>query len=308
MVLAAAALSGLVLTGCDDGPSQVGAAAIVGDDRVTVSDVQGALEDVLNKEGDEAKAQLVAGQQLDDVTLQIINQRISHLLIDEAAKRNNISVDEARISQAVEDEGGAEEASAGTIFDAAGFRERIRDELLLAELGRVLLPKLSVTVDYTTSANREDAAKKVRELADAGPERARQLIEADVRSSGAAGLEQRIVGLENPSFAAAPVFGTPEGSVVTFPAEDESGGWLVMVVSRRVVDLTPTAADRRSIAALDPALLQAVGLRQLAIVADDLDIKISPRYGVWDPISVSAVRSDEERVGFTAELHKTPST
>lgn len=290
-----------LLVGCGSGPSQVGAAAIVGDTAVSLEQVQERLSTVLVKEGPEAKAQLVAGAQLDEVARQIVTNEVRGLLLDEAAEREGLTVDEAEITALVDQLGGAEAASAGTIFAASGFRAGARDQLLAVALGREALLNLAVTLDFTTVDTREAAMARVAELAAAGSAGARELIQADAARGAAAGLDQRIVGLDNPDFAAAPVFGVDPGTVVAFPSGQEGGSWLVTVVTE--VGGAPPA-NPAQLAAVEPTVLEAVGMRQLAPIADDLGVRVSPRYGVWDPVSGQVVAGESDLMGFIAPLRE----
>ncbi len=305
-VLAVVAVAVGLLAGCGSGPSQVGAAAIVGDRVVPLDQVQRQLNTVLAKEGPEAKAQLRAGEQLDDVSRQIVSLDIQHELLAITAQREQVTVDEQQVTQLIEQLGGAKQASRGTVYTPETFRQRARDQLLAVELGRMYLPRLAVTVDYTTVTTRTAAEQKTRELAAAGAAGARKLIRADVEGGGAAALDQRIVAARNPSFAAAPIFGVPAGTVVAFPSDQQAGSWLVMVVTSRSTSVggPQPAADT---AGLDRSLLAAVGLRQLAMTAERVGVRLNPRYGVWDPVSLQAAPNANETAGFIVPLHEAPA-
>jgi len=300
---AAAAVAVGILVGCGSGPSQIGAAAIVGDTAIPLDEVQQQLDTVLTREGEEAQAQLVAGNQLDDVSRQIVTLAIRHELTTAAARRAGVSVSDQQVSELVDELGGAQAASAGTVFDAEGIRTRARDQLLAIELGRKALPRLSATVHFTTVDTRAEARRRVQELAQAGPQGARRLIQADVRRGVTAGVDEQIVAADNPAFAAAPIFGVDEGTVVAFPSDQESGTWLLMVVTERTDRRAPDA----SVQGVDQAVLEAVGIRQLAPVAEDLGVRVNPRYGIWDQISLQAVVNENEMAGFVAPLREAPA-
>ncbi|MGI9064339.1 MAG: hypothetical protein ACR2FQ_11090 [Pseudonocardiaceae bacterium] len=291
-----------LLAACGSGPSQLGAAAIVGDTTVPLDQVQSQLRFVLEKEGPEAEAQLVQGRQLDDVARQIVTLEVRHELITAAARREGLSVGEQQVTELVDSLGGAEAASAGTIFDAEGFRARARDQLLVVELGRKYLPRLSVTVDFTTVGTRVAAMERVAELAAAGPQGARESIQADAARGTAAAVDQELSALDAPEFASAPVFGVAPDTVVGFPSDVQEGTWLVMVVT----DVTTAPPVGGALSGVDPALLEAAGIRRLAPVATDVGVRINPRYGIWDPLSVQAVPNENETAGFVAPLRRPP--
>ncbi|MGH3599862.1 MAG: hypothetical protein ACRDQH_06230, partial [Pseudonocardiaceae bacterium] len=59
---------------------------------------------------------------------------------------------------------------------------------------------------------------------------------------------------------------------------------------------------------IDPAVLEAIGLRQLALVGADVGVRLNPRYGVWDPVSLQVVSDENETGGFVAPLRATART
>lgn len=291
-----------LLAGCGSGPTQAGAAAIVGDTRIPVDAVQQQVQDVLAREGEEVRAQVAADATFDDITRQVVTLRIRHELTQQAAQREGIEIDEQRVTELVESQGGAEEASAGTVFDAAGFRERARDQLVAVELGRRTLPGLAVVVDYTTTTSRDEARAKARELAAVGAEGARELVQADADAGVEAAVGERIVAAETPSFASAPVFGVDPGTVVAFTPDQTGGSWLVMVVRERIEDGDAAAGEE-----IDEATAEAAGIRQLAPVADEVGVRVSPRYGVWDPLTLQAAPNEDETGGFLEPLAGAPA-
>ncbi|MGH4017601.1 MAG: SurA N-terminal domain-containing protein [Pseudonocardiaceae bacterium] len=295
--LAAALLAG----GCS--PGQPGAAAIVGGTTISVNRVQGQVDTVLAKEGDQVRAQLVAGRQLDDLSRQIVTLFIRHELVNVATQRAGLSVDPQQVSELLYDLGGLEVASRGTVWDAEGFREHARDQLLMVQLGRKTL-RAEVTFDYTTAATRADAIRRAEQLAEAGPQGARELISADVDAGKEAVVSQRVVGGDDPIFAASPAFGVAKDTVVAFQLADTQP-WLVMVIKNRTEGTEPSdqAPDPDEI---DPAVLEAIGLRQLAQVSKDVGVRLSPRYGVWDPVNLKAVTDENEIGGFVGPLNDSP--
>ncbi|HEX2264243.1 MAG TPA: SurA N-terminal domain-containing protein [Pseudonocardiaceae bacterium] len=297
----------LCISGCSSGPSQVGAAALVNGTEIPVEQVQSQLTMVLAKEGDQARAQLAADRQLDDVSRKIITVQIRHELTAIAARRAGLAVDQARVSRLIDEVGGAQGASKGTIFDADGYRERAVDKLLTAQLGLSALRNSAVTVDYTTADTRTAAKAKVDELSRVGAKRARQLIDADVRAGKDAVIGKRIVAADDPIFATTPAFGVDEGTVVAFQLADTTP-WLIMVIKNRANRGVQPSDNAPALEQIDPAVLEAIGLRQLAQVGEEVGVRLSPRYGIWDPVSLQAVANENETAGFLAPLRATPRT
>lgn len=293
----------VLIGGCGaTGPGQPGAAAIVGGASVSVDEVQDQLDMVLDKEGEEVRSQLVSGRQLDDLSRQIVTLRIRHELVRLAAQREGLSVSSVQVSKLLYELGGPARAAEGTIWDEDGFRRHARDQLLMEELGRKTL-STAVTFDYTTATTRAGALRRAEELAEAGPRRAREMIRADVEADKEAVVSKRVVGGDDPIFAASPAFGVGRDTVVAFQLADTQP-WLIMVVQNRMTGAEPSdqAPDPDEI---DPAVLEAIGLRQLAHVAEDVGIRLNPRYGVWDPVNLKAVADENELGGYVGPLGDT---
>ena len=301
--LAGAVAAGMLIAGC--GSDQLGAAAFVAGTEIPVDQVHDQLVTVLNKEGPQARAQLVAGQQLDDLSRKLVTVRIRHQLLDIAARRAGLTVDAAQVNRLIKSVGGAEAASKGTIFDADSYRERAKDKLLTAELGRAALRNSAVTVDYTTAATRAAAKQRVAELSQAGSKRAQQLIDADVRAGKDAELGKRIVAADDPIFATTPAFGVAEGTVVAFQL-DNTQPWVIMVVKNRANHGAEASEHAPQIDQIQPAVLEAIGLRQLARVSDEVGVRLNPRYGMWDPVNIEVVSDENEAGGFVAPLRAAP--
>ncbi|MGH3886361.1 MAG: SurA N-terminal domain-containing protein [Pseudonocardiaceae bacterium] len=300
------AVSGaLLIGGCSSGPSQVGAAAFVDGTEISLKQVHSQLTTVLTKEGAQTRAQLAADHQLDDLSRTIVTVQIRHELLAVAARRTGLTVDQARVDRLISEVGGAEAASKGTVFDANAYRQRAGDKLLMAQLGQRALRNSAVTVDYTTADTRTAAQARVEELSQAGPKRARQLIDADVRAGKDAVIGRRIVAADDPIFATTPAFGVVEGTVVAFQLTDTKP-WLIMVIKNRTDRGVQPSGNAPVLEQIDPVVLEAIGLRQLAQVGEEVGVRLTPRYGIWDPVSVQAVADENETSGFLAPLRADP--
>lgn len=294
----------LVVTGCGSGPNQLGAAAIVGQTVIPVEQVQSQLDTALARLDREQRAQLVQGRHLDDISRNIVTLAIRHELLVEAARRERISVTKEEVTKVLDALGGAEQASRGTVITPAGFRVRARDQLIAVKLGRRALEGLAVTVDYTTVTSRNDAFALARRLAE-HPDRARELIRAEKDAGAAAMLGARLVAAENPELAAAPVFGVPKGTVVAFPVDQSASQWLVALVRSRTEN-APVANAGAGVVEPDPEVLEQVGIRQLVPLAADLGVRVNPRYGIWDPVSLAVVPNEDELGGLVMPVRQRP--
>ena len=288
-------ISGLLIGGCSSSRLDlVGTAAVVNGTAIPVEQVQDQSDVLLAQEDEQFRAQLVAGRQLDEVSRFVLTQLVTHELINVAAQRNDLSVDPTEVSALLYELGGP-----GIAPRAEEFRQQAEDRLLMVQLGRRTLGT-AVTFDYTTATSRAAAIQRAEELAAAGPRGARALINADIDAGKEAGVGKRVVAGDDPIFAASPVFGVAEGSVVAFQLAD-SQRWLITVSRNRVDGAQPSdaAPDPDQI---DPDVLEAIGLRQLAPVADDVGVRLSPRYGVWDQVSMQVVPDENETGGIALLL------
>jgi hypothetical protein len=60
-------------------------------------------------------------------------------------------------------------------------------------------------------------------------------------------------------------------------------------------------ADPNAAASLGQADLAAIGQRLLQPLAEEVGVRVNPRYGVWDPVSMTVV-SGEQQVGAVLPL------
>lgn len=312
LVAALVAATGLLLAGCgsDTGqggskPSRAGAAAVVGDTRIPLAHIQHRLDAVLDRDP-QVKEDLQQRHMLDQVSRQIVTVTVRHELIAQAAAREGLTWDEDQVSKLIEGMGGAEAASQNTIYDASTFRERVRDQLLAVELGRKYLNRLTVVADITQVPDRETAEEKAKQLA-AEPDRVAEILSADEQAGRASHVERRMTPGQTPQLASTPLFGVPAGTVVAFPLSGEQTQWLVAYVRERVVseeDSTANAVDPDSV---EPQILEAIGLRQLAVLAQEVGVEVSPRYGVWDMTTMAAVSDENEVAGIQLSARKNES-
>src|SRR5690606_24587928 len=221
---------------------------------------------------------------LDDSAREIAGHLVKQELVEQVAQREGLRVSPGRV----------EEVMRGSLFTPQQARSMARSALLLTELGRKYVPRLAVTVDYVQAADRREAGEKARRMA-MGPQEADRLLQEERRAGGQVVVDQRMTAAEDPEVAAmTPLFGALPGTVVAFEPRPRSGQWVVARVKQRSADEQVV----RDAAPLDDQVLEAVGTRLLAVTADRVGVQLSPRYGVWDPIALTAVPNEEETRGF----------
>jgi hypothetical protein len=279
--------AGLLLAGCGSGPSQVGSAAIVGSTAVTLADAQRQVDAALAKPG--LLDQLwVQGAEPADISREVVSRSVQHLLLAEAARREGIEVSGQQVDAELARQGGAQAIVDATIYDQVSVREAVRDQLVSQALARKLLPRVAVTVDLTAATSREDAVAKARRMA-AGPAEATAVLAED-GSKAQRNLTLRAALI--PQSAASFLFGTPAGTVVAAQTSPAPDGWTVVRVTARDTAAAPVGDPRalsNSVAQIDEASLDDIGRRLTQPLADELGVRINPRYGVWDPLRLAVL-------------------
>ncbi len=292
-LLVLGAVAAVLLTGCGVEPGRAGAAAIVGGTRIPVAEVQSWMREAFAQDPD-LEQRLQQQGRLDDSAREIAGHLVKQELVEQVAQREGLRVSPGRVEEVIDRHGGVEEITRGSLLTPQQARSMARSALLLTELGRKYVPRLAVTVDYVQAADRREAGEKARRMA-MGPQEADRLLQEERRGDGQVVVDQRMTAAEDPEVAAmTPLFGALPGTVVAFEPRPRSGQWVVARVKQRSADEQVV----RDAAPLDDQVLEAVGTRLLAVTADRVGVQLSPRYGVWDPIALTAVPNEEETRGF----------
>lgn len=300
-LLVAVAASGLLLAGCGSGPGQAGAAAIVGDTRVPVTEVQSWFNAVMAKEPG-LKPQLKEQGQMDELGRQLATFAVRQQLTKQAARDENLTASEQQVTDLINQMGGPQAATAGKIYTAENLRESARMEVLTEQLARKYINRLAVTFDFTQATTRREAEAKVQRMAQ-GPEQAAAVIDEDRKAGLPATVNEKLHASEAGKLAAStPLFGAEAGTVMAFKPEKQSGQWLVVRITERN-DNVPSTGPVPS----DQKVLQGLGQQLLGLTADRVGVQLSPRYGVWDPIALGTAPNAGETLGFRL-TSETPST
>ncbi|WP_188316877.1 hypothetical protein [Solihabitans fulvus] len=304
---AVVATTGVLLAGCGSGPSQIGAAAIVGDTVIPVDVIQQQIDSYVAKEPQ--GQQELQQHKLDQQSRTIVAQRVLHELTQIAAKREGINVNDADVTKLIDDNGGADAIAKGRTFDAAAVPGVVRDQLVREALGLKYLTKLSVVVDYTSAASPGEAQDKAKKIA-ADPAKMAEIVKADASSAATqqgfgARLGTSVTAAQIAQIAQnsqtgqdgqdmSPLLGVRPGTVVAFAPSQQNAGWIVAYVRKRdtnsTVDMSTVSKQ------LDPERAGLIiGTRVLQSLADDIGVRINPRYGVWDSGALALAHSDEEK-------------
>jgi hypothetical protein len=287
----------LLATGCGTGPAKAGSAAIVGGQAIELKTVQDRTITVLKKEP--AAQQMQDQGKLDQVSRLVLADEITHKIAEHAAQRENITVDETKVYDAVQEKGGPEAAAKQSEQDATTIYRRQRDVLVMGELAKRNLSRLEVVIDFFQSKDPKEAKEKAAEVA-ADPSKMSRFIQEAPRTTGgqqASATNQKVRVTENPSLVHTTLWGVKPGTVVAFPADEQQSSWMVALVKERN-RVSPVPGEDDLAERIDPRLLAAFGLRIAQFLAADLNIEVNPRYGVWDPTDATVVGNAGERAGY----------
>jgi len=186
--VAAAVVAGL-LAGCANDPSQVGAAAIVGETVIPLETVQDWFERVVADR--ERKERARANGQFDDIGRLIATEAVRHELLRQAAERENLRINEEQVTELLDQVGGpagAIESQSQTpdagwlLYDETSIRDRVRDQLIEVELARKYYDSTRIKFHGLDVENRDEALDIASQLAN-DPARVRDVIE-DARGRG----------------------------------------------------------------------------------------------------------------------------
>ncbi len=283
-VVAAVAIVGAVVSGCGGGPSQVGSAVIIGSTSVPIEQVQSRLDVALART--DTIAQLAdSGVGPPDIARDVVTRTVLHDLITRTAAAEGIGATEAEVDAALAQSGGAQAALDQTLYDLPALRERVRDRILAARYAQKVVPGLTVTADLIAATSQDDAAAKARLLAAGGPD-------ADALFAQSPDTSRRGMSYQaatSPEAAATVLFGLAPGATAYFRPSPQSG-WIVLRVTDRRIEPN---ADPAAVASLGESDLATIGERLLQPLAEEVGVRVNPRYGVWDPISLRVVPADQ---------------
>ncbi|MCP2253220.1 SurA N-terminal domain-containing protein [Prauserella aidingensis] len=297
IALLTALLAGLVLAGCGSGPSQVYSAAIVGDRSVPLDDVQQEIDWLLDNVPQAQQAQRQG--KVDMFAREVVRGRVIHQLAQIAAKREGVTADRGEIDELIRGSGGVDEVSRSAGVEPSRVRDLASDQVVLQELARKYIGRLSVSLvgtvitgDEPGNSAKEQATALGRRIAD-DPERARAIA----RDAGHQLVDEKLdfaEALQNdPELATSAVFGSREGTVVVVQPSRQQAGWLVGLVDERRTTGQADAAEPQ----VNPEYLYFAGLRMLQPVAEDVGVRINPRYGLWDEAALSPAPNEDELTG-----------
>jgi foldase protein PrsA len=305
----AAGLAALVLTGCGSSPVRAGAAATVGQQRITTSE----LGDYVSRGLQDAQAQQQLGADRPGFERDVLARLINHDVLAEAAKREGVSITsgdvDARLAQYEQQVGGHEQLvqqAAQNGVSKQDLRTFVSDLVLTDALADELTKNVEVPAAQLEALYRQNAkqfnrvhAAHILVASQAQAESILAQVKADPSQFatlaakystdtsnkdkggdlGFAGPGDFVPAFEKPVFAASP------GDYLVVHT---SFGWhVVHVIDHVTTSLAQATPDLRRMAL--QAQRQAAVAAELAKVAKDLGVKVNPRFGRWDASAGSVV-------------------
>jgi hypothetical protein len=327
--LVAVVAGALLLAGCGSGPSQVGSAVIVGDRSVSLDQVQSMIDQAVRTQPYAQK--LAREHKLDLLGREIVRQTVLHELTARAAQKEGLVADQAKIAglsaqenaTPVGDSGQGDQVAVTQIVAKLRDRNEVASDVVLeGQLAQKYLPKLSVSADYVgisaTSETDSDARARAFDLAKqfaADPAK----IQATIQQAGQEAQQAQQTGAPGPggfsdagmtelfgasqylSLAQTPLFGSAANSVVTFQARMPSKpDWYIFVVRARGTDKA-VPADQEAQKPTDQQLT-SIGTRLLQPYLGEAGLRVNPRYGVWDVVSMSLAPNQDATKGTVLPL------
>jgi hypothetical protein len=329
-VLAAAAV---LVAGCGSGPSKVNAAAIIDGRTISVDDIQSRVDNLMRD--NKFAQQLQQQHKLDLLSRSIVSREVIYELMGKAAAQEQLQVEPGALGQRVAQRGAPQdlpaealEANLQQATDAAfDPTEVARNELLAEELAKKYLSRLSVTLDgaLINAPDAKDQAVGLAKQFAKDPAKSTDIAKKLVPSQdpnapqpdpnaprGLAGEKLSLISALLISsqagfqLATSALYSAKVNDVVAFSLanlmvqQDGSGAnaWFVGVIKTRDTNATLSDDEKTQVASVPQSFLLQIGNRLADQYSGGLQVEISPRYGVWDPVGNSVAPRPEEVTGY----------
>jgi foldase protein PrsA len=282
-----AGLAAFLVTGCGNGPVRSGAAATVGDKRISTDELAGWVSRGLK----DPQAQQQFGADKPKFQRDTLGRLIKHRVLVETAKREGVNATPGAVDAKIADFEQQAGGSAGLIAQATqngisahDLRTVISDLVLNDGIADKLTANLDVPAAQIEALYKQNEAQYDQvHTAQFAPLAAKNSTDTSNKDKGGdlgfAGRGQFVKEFENAVFAAKP------GDYLE--VKTQFGYHVVHVIERRTTTLEQAAPDiRRGV--LQQQRTQAVD-QKLADVAKALHIKVNPRFGRWDPTQLAVL-------------------
>lgn len=272
--VAAVITAGALVSGCGSGPNQADAAAIVGDEVITLESIQGQLRAAASRP-EQMAALSVLGTDTADLARGYVSSAVRHEMAQRAAAAEGITVSAQQVD-AVLAGLNVDVQMLRNGVDLPTLRSLVRDGLIAEAVADRHLPGLSITYDVAMFGSRDEAERAARLLVSGGPA-------ADEVLAGPSATRAQVT--TEPTVLTA----VPAGGVAVFQPDPQSESWVVLRVTDRRTD---PAADPDSLSSVGGDTKQRAGFWLMQLNAGPTGIKVNPRYGTWDPLALQVVGED----------------
>ena len=317
-LVVSAGLAVLVLSGCGSGQVRPGAAALVGEQRITVDRLQQVVERGLA----DPQAEESVGADRSGFQRQVLARLVNREVLRAAAAKEGVTVDDgdvdAQLEEFAEQAGGEQALEAQAAQNGIAKQDLepfLRDVVLDQALGDALTEDEDVPQEQLQGLYQQNIAQydqvRSRHILVAEEQQARSLL-AQVREDpsqfaelaaefstdtsnkdqgGDLGLQGK--GQFVPEFEALLFTAEPD----TYDVVQTQFGWHVVHVQERERTSLDEATPELRRAALQEQRAQATGTL-LREVAKELGVKVNPRFGRWDA-ETGSIEAVEDPNGVT---------
>ncbi|HEX3780670.1 MAG TPA: SurA N-terminal domain-containing protein [Pseudonocardiaceae bacterium] len=318
-LLATVAVAGLLLVSCDSGAGQAGSAAIVNGQAISLD----AVQQELNSELANAPAPADGSQPTSPAqdARQIVTNKVMDQVVSAAIGKYHLNVTDQSVSQFLDENGGLDKLVSSSGLSSQDIQDIGRNDVALLDYAQKYLLKLRMIVDFVLVNDQKTALATANKLA-ANPGDVKSILQSVAGPSGQTALGQQLTGgvlvsnevqYEQQQQQGSSSGGSEGGSVLEFFAAQpntamefqySSQQWMVALVEHVDTDGVATSDDTAALGQLAPQAASAGAADMLSPLAQQLGIRISPRYGIWDPVGMQVVASADQSTGIEVPEHK----
>jgi hypothetical protein len=107
-------------------------------------------------------------------------------------------------------------------------------------------------------------------------------------------IHQQLRAALQPELATQFLFGTPAGQTVLVQTGESPEEWLVVRIDQRTAEGPARGGPAAALDRLDADTKDSIGRRLTQPLAERLGVRINPRYGQWDMLSLSVVEPGKQ--------------
>ncbi len=297
LLAGALALSvGLVVAAC--GPVQAGAAATVGNDRITTATLDAAIARAM---ANETAAKAIGNDKM-GFTRYTLGQLINHQVLAKAAADKGVTVTESAVDAELSKfitQAGSEDTFYNGVAEQGIAKEDVRGLLRDLLLGDALGAELTKDIKITEIESAHilfaeaDKAKAEAVLAEVKADPTKFAALAKQYSTDEGSKENGgNLGFQTPD-AFVGEFGDAltKGEPGTFALVHTEFGWhVVHIIAKKEVAVSELGADSQEA----QSILKSKLTEYLTSVAKEMKIKVSSRYGTWDAATSTVVAAESD--------------